>query len=170
MERAARPVERIVHEVERALAAEIGLVAELDLDLVGKRAHLLHPLAREGEVVGLAHVEVQIDRIDRYDRRKQGRRAGPSPAAGDQVADGYEMGTDSSGEWRRDPAMLDIEPCVEDLRLRIVDGSLRGLLVGRALVDILCRSETGAPERLSAIELAPGEVESSGRVLQLSRC
>ena len=46
------------------------------------------------------------------------------------------------GKGCRDPAMFEIEFGVTDLSLSIVHGGLRALLVGRALVDSLFRSET----------------------------
>ena len=45
------------------------------------------------------------------------------------------MGADTPGKGGRDPAMVKVELSVADLSLGIIDGSLRGLLVGRASVD-----------------------------------
>ena len=167
MQRAARPVEHIVDEIEGALAAEIGLVAELDLDLVGERALLLHAIAREGQVVALAHVEIEVDRVDRDDGREQGRRARRGPAAGDQIADRDQMRADAPGERGHDPAMLDVELGVADLRLGLVDGSLPRLLVGRALLDAFRRAGVALLQRLGTDEFTVGQLELGGRTFEL---
>ena len=58
-------------------------------------------LARKGEEIGLAHIEVEMDRIERDERREQCGRTAPSTAAGDQVADGDEMRADAAiCQWR----------------------------------------------------------------------
>src|SRR5262245_57158762 len=102
----------------------------------------LHPRTVSGkdQEIGLAHVEIQIDRIERDERREQSRGAGRGTAAGDQVADGDEMSADAPREGCRDTAALEIELSITDLSLRIVHGRLRGSLVGRALVDGLFRN------------------------------
>ena len=81
VDRAAGAVERVVDEVERAVAGEIVLVAEADRDLVGERAADAGALAREGQEIGFAHVEIEIERIERDERRQQRRRAGRGAAA-----------------------------------------------------------------------------------------
>jgi hypothetical protein len=45
------------------------------------------------------------------------------------------MRADAPGKGGGDAAMLEVELSVADLSLGIIDGSLRGLLVGRASVD-----------------------------------
>ena len=42
---------------------EVSLVGERDLHLVGERPGLRLPFPKELHVVGLAHVEVEIDRV-----------------------------------------------------------------------------------------------------------
>ena len=54
------------------------------------------------------------------------------------------MGADAPGERGGDAAMVKVELSVADLRLGIINGSLRSLQVGRALVDVLRRAEIGA--------------------------
>jgi hypothetical protein len=56
--------------------------------------------------------------------------------------------------------MLKVELSVADLSLGIIYGSLRGLQVGRALVNGLHRAEIGALQFLSAVKLALGEFEA----------
>ena len=65
MDRPARPVERIVDKIERALPLELCLVTERDLDLVGGAFFDLRTVAGKGQEIGLAHIEIQIDRIER---------------------------------------------------------------------------------------------------------
>ena len=62
-------------------------------------------------------------------------------------------------EGGRDAAMLEVELSVADLCLGIINGSLRGLQVGRALVDVLHRAEIGALQFLSAPKLVLGELK-----------
>jgi len=69
------------------------------------------------------------------------------------------MRADASGEGGGDAAMVEVELSVADLCLGIIDGSLRGLQVGRALVDGLHRAEIGALQFLSTPKLGLGELE-----------
>ena len=86
----AGAIEGVVDKVERAGADEAVLVAEAESDLIGERSGHARTLARKGEVVGFAHVEVEIDRIERHQRGEQGGGADAAAAAGDQAADGDE--------------------------------------------------------------------------------
>jgi hypothetical protein len=63
--------------------------------------------------------------------------------------------------------MLKVELSVADLGLGIINGSLRGLQIGRALVDGLHRAEIGALQFLSAIKLTLGELEPCRPGLEL---
>ena len=125
--------------------------------MIGDRAGETRTLAREGQVVGLAHVEVEIDRIQRDEGRQQGRRAGGGPAAGDQAADRDEARADAAGEGCSDVPIFEVELGVADLGLGVVDGGLGGGLLGHALVDGLGGSEIAALQRLGADEFAAGE-------------
>ena len=89
---------------------------ERHLHLFGERPVLLLTLPQERHVVGLAHVEVQVDRVDRDERGEQGGRAGGRPAARDQIADRDQVGADAAREGRRDAAVVQIEPGVADVR------------------------------------------------------
>src|ERR1700730_5804666 len=87
MNGATGAIERIVDEVERALAAEIVLVAKRDHELVGKRTADAGALAREGQEIGFAHIEIDIERIERDQRRQQRGRAGRRAASRDQASE-----------------------------------------------------------------------------------
>src|SRR6516225_10852107 len=127
MDRAARTVEHIVHEVERASPCEFGLVAEREFDLIGENPFLPCTVSGKRQEIGLAHVEVKVDRIERDERREQCRRTGRVAAAGNQVAYRDEVRADASGEGGRDAAMVKVEVSVADLSLGIIYGRLRGL-------------------------------------------
>ena len=60
-----------------------------------------------------------------------------------------------------------VELSVADLRLGVIDGSLRSLQVGRALVDGFFRAEIGALQYLSSPKLGLGEIEPCRRRLKL---
>ena len=77
------------------------------------------------------------------------------------------MRADAPGEGRGDAAMLEIEVCVADLRLCVIDGGLRAALIGRALIYGLLRSESFGREHLGTIELAVGECKPSISCLEL---
>jgi len=79
--------ERVVDEVERAF------VGEARPRRSGKPAPslasgpvLLLTGPEKRHVVGLAHVEVQVDRVDRDERGQQSGRVRTCPAARDQIA------------------------------------------------------------------------------------
>src|SRR5262249_47051137 len=132
---------RIIHEIKSALPGELRFVAERDLNLVGKAPFEPRTTAGKGQEIGLAHIKVQIDRIERDERREQCRWAGRGRAAGGQVVVGDETRTDAAGEGCRDTGMLEIELGVTNLSIRIIHGGLPGSLVGRTLIDGLLRSE-----------------------------
>jgi hypothetical protein len=64
MNRSTRTVEGVIEEVQGAVAHELMLVAQRDINFVRQRALMRYPIALEVEVVTLTHVEVQINRID----------------------------------------------------------------------------------------------------------
>src|SRR5215467_5279166 len=158
MDRAARTVEHVVHKVERASSCEFGLVAEREFDLIGENPFLPCTVSGKGQEIGLAHIEIEPDRIERDERREQCRRTGRVTAAGNQVAHRDEMRADASGEGGRDAAMIKVELGVADLSLGVIYGGLGGLQVGRALVDVLHRAEIGSLQFLSAPKLMFGEL------------
>jgi hypothetical protein len=70
------------------------------------------------------------------------------------------MRANAPGEGGRDAAMFKVELSVADLSPGIINGSLRGLQIGCALVDVLHRAEIGALQFLGAIKFALGEFQS----------
>ena len=146
---------------------ELRLVAQRDLDLVGKGSLEPRALARKGEEIGLAHIEVEMDRIERDQRCEQRRRARPGAVSGDQVADRDEMRADAPREGGRDAAVIEVELGVADLRLRVLHGRLRGAPLGQALIDALGRSGRFRNEVLGTVELAIGKCKSRARGLEL---
>src|SRR3984893_17360599 len=135
MDRTARTIEAVVNEVERAGARKPVFIAETDRNLVGKRTWQTRAFTRKGQVVGLAHVEVEIDRIERHEGGQQGGRAAASTAAGNETADRDQTRADTAGERRGNAGILKIQLSVANLCLGVVDrGLCRGLLRG-ALVD-----------------------------------
>ena len=77
------------------------------------------------------------------------------------------MRADTAGERCDDAAVLEVELRVADLGVGVIDRGLCGADLGRALVDVLGRSEIGTLERLGAIELAIGEREPRLRCRKL---
>src|ERR1700721_1782030 len=112
MDRAAGAIEAVVDEVERALMGEVALVGERDLHLLGERASLLLAIAQERHVVGLAHVEVEVDGVSRDERGEQGGGAGARPAARDQIADRDFVSSDAAREGRGDAGVIEVKPGV----------------------------------------------------------
>src|SRR5262249_56962390 len=114
---------------ERAFPGELCLVTERNLDLIGSAFFDPRTVSGKDQEFGLAHIEIQIDRIERDERREQCGRAGRGTAAGNQVADRDEMSADASGEGCRDTPVFEIGLSTADLTLRIVQGRLRGSVV-----------------------------------------
>jgi hypothetical protein len=69
------------------------------------------------------------------------------------------MRADAPGKGGRDAAMVEVELSIADLCPGIINGSLCGLQVGRALVDVFRRAKIGALQLLSAPKLGLGELE-----------
>ena len=67
VDRPAAPVHRIVDEVERAVAVEMAVAVKAYGDVGARRGAVTGLLIRK--VIGLAHVEIQVDRVERDDRR-----------------------------------------------------------------------------------------------------
>ncbi len=133
------PIERVVDEFQRPLPCEAGLVAEADVDLVGERARRAGPLAREGQEVGSAHVEVEMDRVERDQGGQQRGRAAGKATAGDRGADRDLVRADAAAEGGDDAAVLDVELGVADLGPGVVDRGLSGAYIGGALVNAFGR-------------------------------
>jgi hypothetical protein len=95
VDRATRPVKHIVHEVEYALPRVPLPVTKRDLNFFGKCSLELLAVPGECQETGLAHVEIQVNRIERDECRQQCRRDGRRTTAGNEVAYGNEMRADS---------------------------------------------------------------------------
>ena len=165
VDRAAAAVERVVDEIERAVTVEMPIAIQADGDVVGSRRAMMGPPV--SEVVRLAHVEIEIDRIERDDRGEQRRRAAAAPAAADQVADRDEVRADASGERRDDAGEFEVELRVLDCGLGGVDGGLRAALFGGALIDGLRRTELRQLELPGAPQLGLGQRRTGLRRLEL---
>ena len=135
-------------------------------DLVGERALDAGALAREGQEIGFAHVEIEIERIERDQRRQQRGRAGCGAAARDQASDRNLARADAPGEGRAHAAIFEIELGIPHPRLGVLDRGLRSILVVGALVDRLLGCELVALKRLRPRELVVGERHAGGRGLQ----
>ena len=165
VDRPAAAVHRVVDEVERAVTVVMPVAVEADRDVGMRRGAAVGLLP--GEVIGLAHVEIEIDRVERDDRRQQRRWARAAPAAAHQVAGRDEMRADPPGERRGDTRELEVEPRVHDGRLGGVDGGLLAALVGGTLVHGFRRAELGSLELLRPPELRLGQRLLGLRGLQL---
>ena len=120
----ARAIERVVDEVERSLTDEIVFVAETEHDLVGERTTDAGALAVKGEKIGFAHVEVEIERVERDERSQQRGWAGGGAAAGNKASDRYLACADAAGEGRADLRIFEVELGVSNARLGIFDRGL----------------------------------------------
>ena len=167
MDRAARTIESVVDEVERALMCESVLIGERDLHLVGECAALLLTLAQKRHVVGLAHVKIQIDRVGRDDNGQQSGGAGAGPAARNQVADRDLMGADAAREGCHDAGVVEVELSVAHGGQGTIEGRLGGTLLGGLLVGGLDAAGSCLLQRVCAKELAVGEIEARVGTLDL---
>jgi hypothetical protein len=147
--------------------AELRLVAE-------RQAHRIGVVARGGaaavaglphvaEVGRLVHVEVEVDRVDRDDRRQQ-RRA--RVAAGDDVAGRDQPAPDPPGDRGDDPGPFEVELHQAQLRLGDGDGGERGAHRLRPLVDLALRDGVGAAQLVGAAELAQRQLVAGPRLGQ----
>src|SRR5262249_19766708 len=108
MDRPARTIKAVIHEVERSGARKAVLVAETDRNLIRERTGETRAFARKCQVVGFAHVEVEIDRIERHEGGQQSCRTGPGAAAGNEAADRHETRADAAGERRGDAGVFEV--------------------------------------------------------------
>src|SRR4029077_2999660 len=110
-DRPGAAVDLIVDEIQLALPRPPRLVGEAHIDERRAFARFVElpgggsPLI--GEIVTLAHVEIEVDRVERNDRRK--RRGRGAVAAADEVTDAYLMIADAPPKRRGDPSELDVE-------------------------------------------------------------
>jgi hypothetical protein len=117
-----------------------------------------------GRVVGLAEVEVEIDRIERHDGGEFGRGGGTG-SAGDQAADRDVPPADATAEWRHDVGKFDIELGCMDGRFRRLDSCGGGALALRTLIEMFVRLDG---ESSASLELLIGQRQCGRCRLELS--
>ena len=117
------------------------VVVEGNLYSISQGAAGLRAITGKYLVIRFTHIEVEVDRIERDERRKEGGWARPATAAGDEVSYRDEMCANASRERRRNPAMVEI-------KLRVADGGLGGvdrcdcaLPIRGPLIDVLGGAE-----------------------------
>ena len=89
MDRPAAAIDGVVDKIERAVTVEMSIPAEADDDIGVRSSTVVRLLI--GQVIGLAHIEVEVDRVERHDRGEQRRGACAAAAAAYQAPQGYEM-------------------------------------------------------------------------------
>src|ERR1700674_157138 len=124
MNRAATSIERIVDEVECALALKLPLITEGDIDFIRERGPSLRALPLERHEGGLAHIEVEPDWVERHHRREQCRGTRTRTAPRDQISDGHLMIADAARKRSCDSTMIQIEPRISNERSGAVHGGL----------------------------------------------
>src|ERR1700735_2492569 len=110
-------------------------------------------LSLERQVVVLAHIEIEIDWVERNERCEQGCRAGACATACNQAADRELTCTNASCKWCRHFRVFQIELGGSDSRLCVLNGRLGGLLFGNALVNGFLRRKPILPKRLRPLQL-----------------
>ena len=123
-------------------------------------------LARKRQEIGFAHVEIEIEGIERDQCCQQRGRAGGGAAARDQASDRNLACADAPCERRPHAGIFEIELGIVHARLGVLDRCLRGIVVVGALVDRLLGCELAALERLRPKQLVVGQCHASGRGLQ----
>src|SRR6516225_5687613 len=86
--------------------------------------------------IGLTHIKIEVNRIKRYQRREQRRWTRRCATASDEIAHGNEMRAHAPSERRCNPAMIEVKLRIPDPSLRVFDRSVRGPLIGYALVHV----------------------------------
>ena len=129
-------IELVVEEVDGARVRETFLVGEADTHWIRRvgRAVARARHLQVAQVALLIRVEIQVNRIERYDRREQGPAV---VAAGDQIAARHFSAADASGDRARDPGEAQVERCRLERRL---GSRYIGLGLGnraRALIELL---------------------------------
>src|ERR1700761_5783538 len=79
VDRPAATVYGVIDEVESAVAVEMSVAVQADGDVVVRRLAVVYLLVRQ--VIGLAHIEIEVDRVERDDCRQQRCWARAAPAA-----------------------------------------------------------------------------------------
>ena len=133
------------------------------------RVDFIRPLlgrALIGEVIELAHVEIEVDRIERDDGGEE-RGAAAALAAAHQVSDAHEVVADAAGDRRRDVGELDVELRRADRGLARLDRGRRHLEFGNPLVVVGDGLEALVLEVGGTLELSLRQVELRIRLAQL---
>src|SRR6266446_8755407 len=171
-DRPGAAVHLIIEEVELPLPRPFLLIGQAGINRRSRLPRLVQHAsgggALIGEIIALAHVEIKIDRVERYDGGERRGRGGI--AAADQIPDAHLMVADPPGERCGDPGEPDIELGRADRGLGGLDRGSRDLevrdplVVGAGRLKILFAQLGGAPElpggeldlRLALGELRPG--------------
>ena len=131
--------------------------------LGGPRARMLI-----GQVIRLAHVEIQMDRVERDNRGEQRRVGGTAAAAADQAADGDEVCPHATGKRCHDMREFKVQLSIPDRRLGGVDGSQCAALLGGTLIHVLGGAEFGLLQLPRPPEFRLGERLARLRCVELS--
>src|SRR3546814_20695610 len=91
---------------------------------VRQLACLALALLLECRIVVFAHIEIDVDRIERHDRRQQRSRATASAASRNQIAGRDKMAAHTTGERRGYLAAIQIALGIADLRIGAINSSL----------------------------------------------
>ncbi len=137
------------------------LVRQLDIDAAVDRMAVVRPVqeALVGDVVALAHVEVEVDRVLRDDGGQHRRGAAAPLTAGDEVAGGDEVAADAAGQRRGDMGPAHVELGLAHRGLGLVQRRLCCEALLGALVERFARSEAGGDEAAGAVELLSGKLQ-----------
>ncbi len=130
-------------------AAPVGFVGEADHDGIFEFARG-RPLlgagkARVADIIGLRGIEDEVDRIKRYDGRKQRRAA---LTALDKIADVDLVIRDASGNGRAHLRPFEIELGIAQGRFGAELLGLRDVEIGLALIDVAQCDRAGFDELL----------------------
>ena len=152
-------------KVQRAMPVEMAIAIQTDRDVVllgGAAARMLI-----GQVIRLAHVEIQMDRVERDDRGEQRRVGGAAAAAADQAADGDQVRAHATGERCHDVREFEVQLSIPDRRLGGVDGSQCAALLGGTLIHVLGGAEFGLLQLPCPPEFRLGERRTRLRRVEL---
>src|SRR5579883_3142728 len=158
---AGKPVDLVVDEVELALVGPASFVGKVQGDTHFISARRLHKALLRGalvsEVIGLAHVEIEINGIQRDDGGEQ--RGAAALAAAHEIPDAHHVVADATGDRGLYLRELDIELRRADRGLGGFDRCCRDLHLRDALVVVGDGLETLVLEVRGALQLPLGKIE-----------
>src|SRR6267154_6179092 len=166
----ARTVKNIVQEIEYPASRVLIVVAECNLNPLDMTSLEVPAVLGISEEIGLAHIKVEINRIERYERREQRRRTRRRTTPRDQVSNRNKMRPNAAAERRRDAAVIEVELCIADSRFGLFDRSARRPLIGYALVNVFDRSSVALLQIFGTVKLPVSQFQSSRRNLKLGVC